>query len=113
MTHWADKIVSNTEWAVVKDAFEKLWDDDDSHIALTSDYATAVSEFEALGSARDMMLIAVGGQADATRLIIGLPNDISLSPYDGFAVISGTRLPRTASLQIGHIFEELFEYPNP
>jgi hypothetical protein len=95
MTHWADKIVSNTEWALVRDAFEK--------------------QFETLGSPRDMMLIAVEGQADATRLIIGLPDDISLSPYDGFAVISGASLPRTASLQIGHKdrFEELFEYPNP
>ena len=95
MTHWADKIVSNTEWALVHDAFEK--------------------QFEALGSPRDMMLIAVEGQADATRLIIGLPDGISLSPYDGFAVISGASLPRTASLQIGHKdrFEELFEYPNP
>ena len=66
MTHWAEKIVSNTEWALVRDAFEK--------------------QFEALGSPRDMMLIAVEGQADATRLIIGLPDDISLSPYDGFVV---------------------------
>jgi len=53
MTHWAEKIVSNTEWALVQDAFEK--------------------QFVALGSPRDMMLIAVEGQADATRLIIGLP----------------------------------------
>jgi hypothetical protein len=95
MTHWAEEIVSNAEWALVRDAFEK--------------------QFEALGSPRDMMLIAVEGQADATRLIIGLPDDISLSPYDGFAVISGASLPRTASVQIGHKdrFEELFEYPNP
>jgi uncharacterized BrkB/YihY/UPF0761 family membrane protein len=44
-----------------------------------------------------------------------VPDDISLSPYDGFAVISGASLPRTASVQIGHKdrFEELFEYPNP
>jgi len=46
MTHWAEKIVSNTEWALVQDALEK--------------------QFVALGSPRDMMLIAVEGQADAT-----------------------------------------------
>ena len=75
MTHWADKIVSNTEWAAVRDAFE--------------------NQFEALGSPRDMMLIAVEGQADATRLIIGLPDGISLSPYDGFVKISWESSNRT------------------
>ena len=95
MTHWAEKIVSNTEWGLVKEAFEK--------------------QFNALGSPRDMMLVAVEGQADATRLIMGLPDGISSSPYDGFVVLSGDSLPRTASLQVGDQdrFEELFEYPNP
>jgi hypothetical protein len=51
MTHWAEKIVSNTEWALVQEAVEK--------------------QFKALGSPRDMMLVAVEGQADATRLVIG------------------------------------------
>jgi hypothetical protein len=41
-----------------------------------------------------MMLIAIEGQADATRLII-LSDDIPLSPYDGFVKISWESSNRT------------------
>jgi hypothetical protein len=92
MTLWADKIVTNTEWARVQDVFER--------------------HFHGLDSPRDMMLIWVEAPVFVkVRVIVALPDGSTLGLYPGFAEIGPDALPKVACLAAGHQdrFKELFE----
>jgi hypothetical protein len=95
MTLWAEKKgVSNAEWGRVQELFEK--------------------HFMTLKGPRDMMLICESTPgARPVRLIVALPDGTPLSLYEGFVEIDADRLPRAASLLVGHQdrFQEQFEFP--
>lgn len=72
-----------------------------------------VKHWEAIGSIREMMMIAETMSAIKSRIIILLPNNNSSPFYDGFERISESQLPKEASLLVGYQddFERRFSYP--
>lgn len=65
----------------------------------------------ALGTPRDMMLIAVDEEGCKRRLFVGVPDEVMLSAYYGFNPCLGRNLPKAPTLIAGHqdAFQAMFQ----